>query len=407
MPPSRVPNRRRLSRARRLTPGRRTVSRRRTRGRRGALTLALVLVLAVVIAAAALVLNYGYLVLAQRQLQHRADLLALAGAPALLHPGLLTTGGAAKARQSAAVTAALDEVDAFRAANNAHLPPRWQVTNPEIHAEALRATLGDAGLAAQPLGRPSAAAPANCLRLEIERGRAGGWNWLLGNELVGRSPPPLTVAATALLDDQVAGFRPRADLAAPVMPLAIDLAAWRNGRRGDANRNGIRELEVILPLATRAGVTPSGGNTVVLGYAGTVDPAAAVAQVIGGLWPHDLPNTGGALGPLGPQSPSLVRGHASLPTSQAAALQAALNELTRTGDAGRRVWPLYDAERSTGGRYALCGFVAGRVLTSQMAGGRLRITLEPCFLIHATAWCLPGTVPLAQPALVYRLCLAR
>lgn len=374
--------------------------------RRGVLSLALVVLLLVAIATALLVLNWSYLVLAQRQLQHRADLLALAGAPGLLHPSLLVSGATTAA--SDAVSAAQAEVDSFRAANNVHLARRWHLAPSDVRltpGHLVAAANAPAGFV--PLDEESRLPLA--LRVEVERGRAQGnpLGWLLGGTWL-RGPSPRVLAESiAALDGQVIGFRPRADLPAPVAPLAIELATWRKARVSDQNSNQIREFELQVPISSSSTSTSSAGSATLVSFHGAVQRSVVERQCRTGVTLGDLPPASGVLGPALAASPLKVKSQGVLSPALANALATELNALAAQPASGRRVWPIFDANQSSGGRAALVGFVAGRVLRAERRGALLSISLEPCFLIHTTAWTAAGAGSIASPPLVYRLALAR
>ena len=114
----------------------------------------------------------------------------------------------------------------------------------------------------------------------------------------------------ATLDNLVVGFRPAGDTPSPVMPLAIQRNAWASERVIDTNGNGIREMLLRLQAARSSEDQrlPPQPNSAVLFYRGSAEPAALAAQVTSGVFPSDLPLSGGALGPATPARPFSVAG---------------------------------------------------------------------------------------------------
>src|SRR5262245_56469656 len=95
--------------------------------RRGVIAASFMWFLVIALLVAALVANWAWLVLVQRNMQERADAMALAAAPALLDEDLLMDD---PADPSDDVTAAQDAVNNYRLLNNAAGPQSLQL-NPQ------------------------------------------------------------------------------------------------------------------------------------------------------------------------------------------------------------------------------------------------------------------------------------
>ncbi len=80
--------------------------------------------------------------------------------------------------------------------------------------------------------------PYNTLEV-LAAANLGGVNpltWLLNVSGVG--PGALSVTARAALDNLLVGFQPASERRSPIVPLAIDVQAWKNGRTQDKFPSG-------------------------------------------------------------------------------------------------------------------------------------------------------------------------
>src|SRR5262245_37896475 len=96
----------------------------RRRDRRGAIAASFIWMFGIGLMVAALVLNWAWLVLVQRNMQERADAMALAAAPALLDEDLLRDQTADPTDD---VSDAQDAVDKYRELNNQSGPNSLQL----------------------------------------------------------------------------------------------------------------------------------------------------------------------------------------------------------------------------------------------------------------------------------------
>ena len=175
-----------------------------------------------------------------------------------------------------------------------------------------------------------------------------------------------------------------------MVPIAIDAASWAGDRGHGSLPAGdplIRNLVVRLKSNNPAAAT--GPNAALIAFQGFAPVVSeATRQIRLGVRADDVPNQ--HLGPATSTSPLVVPGSNALSSAaQTQALADALLEVAASDDP-RRVFPLYESfDATTGAR--LIGFVAARVLAADdeepdAAFHRLRLTIEPCFLIHSTAW---------------------
>ncbi len=377
--------------------------------RRGVFTVALLLVLAVAILLAATSLYWAQLVFVQRSFQARADLMAVAGAPLLLEPAALADASTVVHRVAVGTSSAQAEVHLVREENNTFAPPRLRLGVADVVVTAGR--LADAHLSRQATGfQPAALIPStselNALRVRVASttGRANPLGRWFGS-LVARLPAQVTAEACASLDNLVVGFRPTARANAPVVPVAIDADAWSRGRTQDLDRNGVNEIELRLK-SSQAGATAA--NAAVVSFAGQLAWNRALAQVKTGVAHIDLPTLAPGLGPATLGHPLLVKGTSQVAQSLTQQLATALGELAVDPTAAR-VFPLYDARRSSASQLALVGFVGGRIERVAQQAGRLVVRVEPAYVIHFTAWTSSANDPLGPDAnrYVFRVGLAR
>ena len=136
---------------------------------------------------------------------------------------------------------------------------------------------------------------------------------------------------------------------------------------------------------------PPQPNGALLCYSGTLNSQilgqTLPQQVSRGLYPPDLP----PLGTFGPATPSLL---ASVVATQmgdggdagTAAILAALTNIIGQ----KRVFPLIQQMANVGsdgsGTAQVEGFVACTILAAAITDNRLTVRVEPCYLIHRTAW---------------------
>ena len=353
--------------------------------RRGAIALLFMVFMVICVLVAASAINWSYLVTVQRHMRQVGDAMALAGAAVLPDEGQLRDQ---PADQSDDRDAALAEVERIRLANLRGVAKPLAIHEDDVtitpgRVPNIAARLGDRQFIESP--------PYNAVRIDILRRRDGAHpvTHLMGG-IAGAEPVDVPASSIAAIDDQVIGFRPTARAAAPLLPLAISEAAWNS--RTDLDANGIREAVLRLRTGDPASVAEANGAVVDFSLA-AVDWTRIHNQLAGGVRRDEL--VSGRLGPVGPggaSQPAPLALPAVLQTPNDAETQRLvqlLNEIAASRDP-RRALPVfrnYDA-----GQAEVIGFVAVRVLGAESesqgaaASPRLRVVLEPCHLIHATAW---------------------
>lgn len=340
----------------------------------------MLILLVIFVLLAAWLLDWVYLVLVQRNMHQRTDLVALAATPALLDEDLLRdAGGAPQADQE-------DDLDDALA-----LGHRYRRLNNRAGSQLLALESGDIRLVPGFVADPTRPATAR-FGLLVGEQQFNGLK-VLGQRTASSANPvarmidgfwqagPANVESTsvAALDNLVVGFRPTRSLPAPLAPLAISAAAWRNERATDSNSNGINELEVRL-ASQKPSALPANGALV--GLNGTFNLACLGEQIIGGVTPSDLgPN--GTFAPATPSQPLVAPGTQKTTAARAAELVLQF-EFVAASVMPLRAWPIYDNFDGSAEQATLVGFVAGRVLGAEVVDDRLTVTIEPAFLIHAS-----------------------
>lgn len=420
--------------------------RRRPRARRvrgGAISAVLPMLLVLGILGSALVLNWSYLVLVNRDLQRKCDLLALAGAPELLDENLLRDR---TADPQECLRAAAAAVDVYRRENNRIGGRQLRVAPNDVEvrsafvADVRHGARRDYGAFDDPRHAPA----PNALFVGIAR-RADGDHpvrYLWEGCVPSGKKADVTGGSWALLDNLVVGFRPTATVAAPLLPLAIDADAWHEFRT-QTNQgsdqfphggNGIRELMLQLRGPDAPGKDKdkdkgkdkdkdkdkeADANAVLVDFTGSSGPFQAerlADQILRGVAADEVPQ--GLLGPIGAGRSLVCR--ARRDASEDSSLQlafwinAAIEEAEASGTLLKRALPLYRSQHPGHGNensqadapVELVGWVACSILgaASDPVQHRLTVWVEPSYLIHDTVWTVPAgdEAPERNPYL-YRL----
>lgn len=352
--------------------------------RRGVVVLHVLVAVVLLLLVASLAINWAWLTLVARNLQARADAAALAGAPGLLDEDLLRDLPGDQADDCLEAEARADEC---RVRNNAASAAALQIAPSDLLLTPGAVDDPTIGAAAQFVP----ALPYNALEVHAKRTSAGSnpLTWLLNVSGVG--PGALSVTARAALDSWLVGFQPTSERRSPVVPLAIDVQAWRNARNQDkfpSGGNGVKELVVRLGTFESNAVVP---NSALIAYTGWFFPEQVTDQVLHGLAPSHLPNGIGQLGPVKSSSnPVVFRGANKVVSSFVTQFAQTLQSLVDDDVDARRVFLLFDSQdpqtNVAAGRFRIVGFVAARVCEAQFSANHLQLTLEPCFLLHPTAW---------------------
>jgi len=354
------------------------IRRRAKAQRRGFYVVAVLWFLVIGLLLAALVLNWAYFVTVQRDLQAKADALALASAPALLNDQWLIDGTIPVADVVAQVEA---QVDAYRLLNNAAGATSTQIDGTDVNVAV--------GHVSDPAATPDAInfvpdVPFDSVKIDIARAQSSGHPVEpILQTLAGLVGVDVYGSAIARLDNQVVGVRPTATIAAPIVPIAIDEAAWSAPRAFDINNNQIRELVV------RIAITPSGvvgANGAVVSFDGAFSETGALDVLAAGLTYNDLASSQHEFGPVTNSTPLTVAGERQISAAFADELLVGLGDLAASSGAPPRMFPIYNAAQSSGTQQHLRGFVAGRIVLAERDANQLRIVVEPCYLIHTTVW---------------------
>lgn len=355
------------------------------RSQSGMMTLLLIVGLVVGLLLLMLVLNWIWLVMNNRDVQRRSDVLAHAAAVELLDESLLEE---ASPDQTDDVLAAETVVESFRILNN-------RVSSPVLKIEPTDVTVTP--LWVKDITSPNyvSTAPFNTLRVELHRMATGANPVQLLIRGYG-GPEAVTVSTTSCvtLDNRVVGFRPVEASPTPLAPLAIEADAWFVDRVTagiDSNGNNRKEIQVTLLSASGTGL--SSAAFVALDQIVPINYDDVVGQIWDGIFPEDLASP--VLGPVFPDAPL------PLPAENQSngfthALVSAFNTVA-TSDDSQRIFLLYAKPFSD--PLEIIGFIGANVLGAANLGGsdfQLAVSLEPVFIVHFTA----ETNPLA-PENVY------
>ena len=365
----------------RQVPIRRSPCSQPVRARRsGVLTLFALLMLVISIGMLMLVLNTAWLVLNNRDMQRRSDLLALVATEELLDENLLTIQ---EPSQIDDVDHAESVVDAFRVENN------------QVVANSLRLDWSNVTVTAgrvEDVNHPVFVEqlPFNSLRVELHR-YANGPNpaLLLIRGFGTPETADVTTASVAALDNHLIGFRPTATVATPLAPLAISETAWFTERPNgdiDTNENHRLELDVLLRPSSSSGV--ANGALIDVGQSNPLNVEMIPHQILDGILQDDLPpginGQGSWIGPVLPGNPLPLPASETSPDNTDV-IVAALNAVASSHDP-RRIFAIYSGAFTD--PLEIVGFVGATVLEAENIGGsedQLRLAVEPVFIVHFTA----------------------
>ncbi|MEI8373650.1 MAG: hypothetical protein WCJ35_12555 [Planctomycetota bacterium] len=390
--------------------------RRRFYVRRASVTVLATLLIVVGVLLTILVVDASYLVAVNRGMQDVSSIMALAGAPELLDPNLLRdAAGLSVPNQAAARTAATTVADTYRQYNNRVLPSLQRVDAGDVVVQT-----GFVDDVTVPKLELSSTEPDNTVFVYAARTTGGTHPVTYPVDLAGtKRMIEIRGGAYATLDNLVVGFRPETAMAAPLMPMGILSMAWTGERTADSNGNGINEMVIRLQSAhpPSASSYPPQPNGALLFYGGSITPEVLSQtlprQVAQGLFPADLsssgsfgPATSGLLAPV--LGTSLGDGGDPGTTAIVAAFAGTIGQ--------KRVFPLVQGMTGVGtdgtGIAQVEGFVACTVLGAEVVDNRLTVRVEPCYLIHHTAWTVPSAavdtpVGLQRNLYIYKLRLSR
>ena len=385
--------------------------------RRAAVTVLATLLIVAGILLTIVVVDAAYLTAVHRGMQDVASIMALAGAPELLDPNLLLdAAGPPVPNQAAARAAAIAVADDYRCRNNRVIPSLQRVESSDF---AVQTGFVDDVTAAPALLDPTAT-EHNTLFVHAVRTPAGDHPVTYPVDLSGtRQAVEIHGGACATLDNLVVGFRPEVEMAAPLMPLGILTASWSSERTQDSNGDGINDMVIRLqsaqpPSAPQYPPQPSGA---LLFYGGSVTPEVLAQtlprQVARGLFPADLPPGGS----FGPATSALLASVLGTKMGDGGAPGTAAIAAAFAGIVGKkRAFPLVQEVAGAGpdgtGAAQIEGFVACTVLEAAVVDNRLTVRVQPCYLIHHTAWTVPPAAADTPPGVqrnlyIYKLRLSR
>ncbi len=233
--------------------------------------VALFLVFLIVILTA-IVVNWSFLVLVNRDMQHKCDAMALAAAPELLDVRVLQDAAPPQAiSPTAGLVKAAGLVDEFRQRNNAAGSAGLGIARGDVEVR----TGYVADVARRPCLLDQSAPQHNTVHVFCGRSPQGSNPVPYLSNLAGDGHAvDVRGGSYATLDNLVVGFRPAGDAPSPVMPLAIRRDAWASERDTDSNANGIREMILRLQAARspQEQRLPPEPNAAVLFYRGSAEP---------------------------------------------------------------------------------------------------------------------------------------
>lgn len=355
----------------------------KSQSRRGFVTIGFVLVFISVVTGIALVLNWMFLVMVHQNMQQQIDSMALSGVADLLDENILLD---LPRNQNDDLIQAQNSADQIRNDNNTNAHNRLHLDSADVSVSAARVVdvTQSADGANFIAGDPVVGPPQNSLYVEALRDPLGSNPvQMLIRGLGGPDAAEMKARSLATLDSRVVGFAPTATASSPVVPLAIESNAWFNARVSNAddsfNANGRLELDIVLKSNTGLN-TPNGA---LIGLDGvSVNFGVMPTQVTAGVFPGDLGFTQ-QLGPV----PVALPGTQNSPTNpDTANLVTAFNTVAASLDK-RRVFPIYT--NFGGSPVTIVGFIAADVLDASDIGvpgdPRLRVRVEPVFIVHFTA----------------------
>lgn len=383
--------------------------------RRGIVLIWLLLAMSALLVAFAVTVNHARLWNVRAELQVVADAASLAGAGALLDDDQLRGDPSVF---PALLARSTDAATLFAQRNLVQGRPFLLQPNPDNFADGdlvfgtLDTPRSTQFVAAQDIQEPgnSALAGVNSARIvsRLTRSR-GNAPLLIFAQFLGLGSAEVQATATATLDRDIIGFRPRGEHALPLAPLALlsdptaaDNRSWQyqvEARKGSDKfaydkdhrvfvagppGDGIYEFQAALALTNGQLKTAN----VALLLLGVKDAGEASQQLLNGITADDLQDLGGELVLGAADNRLLVPGNAVGPADgsiELTQLHQALDQLRQSAEP--RIWPLYCGIDTSSGKPILCGFVAARVVAvAPLATGQpLTFTLQATVIAAATA----------------------
>ncbi|WP_254511046.1 hypothetical protein [Anatilimnocola floriformis] len=384
--------------------------------RRGFSSLFAIMFIMICIVTLMLVVNWTYLVLVSRHTLRLSDSLSLTAVKALLDEQVLSDTQAFPGTQTDDITQAQAEITTagtgFLARNNAAAGANLRPAANQLTITAARIDNAAAAVAAPSnyTTTPAAGQPYNTLVVEILRAP----NSMNPVELIFRGQgsdqtAKITSASYATLDSRVVGFRPLTATRSPVAPLALNAAAWFTTRVTNADDSQLPDgrLELDFTLLTSGGLGTANSALISLNNLSALSTGAVANQVTNGIGPADVNNVTGTLGPLTNAAPLLFDSTQMSPAGDLTNIAAAFNGVAASTNP-RRAFPIYNGAFTDPS--SIVGFIGARVLNADAAGGRLRVRLQPDFVIHSTVETqrtFPGATSVPENLYIHKIRLTR
>lgn len=392
--------------------------------RRGYVSLFAIMFIVIGIVTLMLVVNWTYLVLASRHTLRLSDTLALTSASQLLDEQVLSDSHLFPASQADDIAQATSDITTagtgFLDRNNAAAGPTLRPTAAQLTITPAR--IDNAAAVVTGPGNftttPAAGEPYNTLVVEVMRSPTG----LNPVQLMFRgqgsdNAAKITSASYATLDSRVVGFRPLTSVRAPVAPLALDSAAWFTTRVSNASDTQFPDgrFELDFTLLSTSGAGTANSALISLNSLAAFNPGVVGTQVTTGIGPADVNGVTGTLGPLTAASPTLLDSEQTSPVADVAAIAAAFNTVAASSNP-RRAFPIYDGAFTDPS--SIVGFIGARIINADAAvdvhgpgtGARLRVRLQPDFIIHSTVETLrffPGATDVPENLYIHKIRLTR
>jgi len=384
--------------------------------RRGYASLFAIMFIMICIVTLMLVVNWTYLVLVSRHTLRLSDSLALTAISRLLDEAVLSDSHSFPGTQADDITQAQTDITTpgtgFLARNNAAVGANLRPTAAQLTITAARVDNAAAPVAGPGnfTTTPAAGEPYNTLVVEVFRDPNG----LNPVELIFRGQgadetAKITSASYATLDSRVVGFRPLTAVRAPVAPLALSSGAWFTTRPGAMDDTQLVDgrFELDFTLLTTGGAGTANSALVSLNDLAAFSSGVVATQVTTGIGPADVNNVTGTLGPLAPTAPLLLDSTQVSPAGDLAAIAAAFNTVAASNNP-RRAFPIYTGAFTDPS--SIVGFIGARVINADAAGSRLRVRLQPDFIIHSTVETrrlFPGATSVPENLYIHKIRLTR
>jgi hypothetical protein len=351
-----------------------------------------IMLMMITIVAMVVVMNWLFVLLASQRTTQLADTLALSSVAAILDEGLLND---LPADQIDDISEVEDLVFDLRELNNVATSARLRLQDADITiifghvADASSPITGANFDTAPPVGTL-----LNAVRIDVLRDPAGSNPLeLMIRSLGAPNAVKVTSAAFGVLDSRVIGYRPTATVASPVIPIAIQSAAWFIDRPA----NAVNELTVTL--LSNGGVGTANGALIAMDTSALFNISPIDGQIQNGITSADL--AAEVFGFETTRATQISPGMAD--TNAIVGTLNALDTLSPLKD-DRRVFPIFDTFADP---IVLTGFIGARILSAANTNGAdptIELVIEPEFIVHFTAETDPNE---AENVYLHKIRLAR